>query len=162
MSTLRQAIDAAIAATKANHEEEGGVIIHHPESGEFEFIHLTNANSGTAIAPSLFTAVPTEYFEKVVKKFKDGWRQYASFHTHPAFTPYASGIDRANLFLGFSDNFIYAPRFDSIFHYPVNKEFVIGAPTYMVREGEGFVNKTAQDFDDTHLAKYKFNNRAKA
>lgn len=147
--TLRNALDLAIDLTKGNREEEGGVIIHQADTDEYEFVHLRNANTGTPIAPSLFTADPIEFVTKVAKRFKDGWRMHSSFHTHPAFTPYASAEDRRHLFKGFALNFIYAPRFDAIFRYPVDKEHNTGNPTYVVRTDDTLVEESPQLFQTT-------------
>lgn len=151
MKTLRASLDLAIELTKENREEAGGIILHKPDTDEFEFVFLDNANAGKPIAPSLFTAIPRQYIERVASRFKDGWRQFGSYHTHPAFTPYASEIDRTQLFTGFPTNFIYAPRFDAIFRYSLKSDGSLNIPTWMVREGSTLTEHEELLFRRTYL-----------
>jgi hypothetical protein len=89
-------------------EEHGGVILHNKETDKYLFQYLFNSNSGKSIACGLFTADRYQYTELIIPKFKDNWRQYASFHTHPQFTPQPSSIDLNQLFTGFFHNYIYS------------------------------------------------------
>jgi len=98
-------------------EERGGVILHHPDRDEYVFIALRNSNTGTAIAPVLFTADRDEYAEIIIPLFKLGWKSYASFHTHPQFSPYPSSIDMNDLFPGFYINYIYSGTQDKLIKY---------------------------------------------
>lgn len=107
--------EALLQATKdCSHdiEEEGGIILS--KDNEFVFHKLRNQNTGTPIAPVLWTADRNEYATIVLPKFKDGWRHYASFHTHPQFQPFPSQIDLTQLFPGFPINFIFSKTFDVV------------------------------------------------
>jgi len=100
-----------------DNEEEGGVILFHPEKDEYKFVKLTNSNAGNPIARVLWTADRQEHYDLVIKQFSEGWRQHASFHTHPVFAPFPSQIDTYQLFPGFPLNYIYSPIFSSIASY---------------------------------------------
>lgn len=116
--TLEDALTDAVETCWLNIndlEERGGVIIYRGE--EYQFIPLTNSNTGTPIAPGLFTADRFEYAEKIIPLFKEGWRHYASFHTHPQFPPWPSNIDMNELFPGFPINYIYSGLTDKLFKY---------------------------------------------
>lgn len=154
MQSLKDALDNAIELTKGNFEEEGGIIIHHAESDAYEFVHLPNANAGTPIAPSLFTADRQAVGKLIIARYKDGWRMHSSFHTHPAFTPYASNIDRTQLFTGFPTNFIYAPRFDAIFKYTMPGG-IMSEPTYVLREGDTLSEHPDTLFRERYLNTHK-------
>ena len=87
-------------------EEHGGIILK--QGDKYDFVYLNNANSGTDIANGLFTADRKEHGSKVIVRFKEGWKQYASYHTHPQFLPYPSYIDMTQLFTGFKHNYIFS------------------------------------------------------
>ena len=120
--------EALLEATKAcNHEieEEGGIILHNPAvPDQYEFVKLRNQNTGTEIAPVLWTADRQEYAEKIIPKIMNGMRHYASFHTHPRFLPIPSRIDLNELFPGFSINYIYSQVALAITEWNTNSEFV--------------------------------------
>lgn len=120
------------AAKECNNpvEEEGGVILHLPAiahnkfsspEDEYVFLKITNANAGTPVAPVLWTADRGEYAVKVIPRFASGWKQVASFHTHPSFLPFPSSIDTNQLFPGFPVNYIYSPLYKSIAAYNYHK-----------------------------------------
>lgn len=101
----------AQAAKECNHplEEEGGIILKHKETGNYDFVKLRNSNTGTDIAPCLWTADRYEYADKIIPRvWNRAWEHYASFHTHPRFVAVPSGIDLGTLFPGFPVNFIYS------------------------------------------------------
>lgn len=107
--TLEQVLGHAVKECKDAKEEEGGVIIRHSDD-HYQFIKLRNQNTGTEIAPVLWTADRNEYAQKVMPLFFKGWRQFASFHTHPQFLPFPSNIDLTQLFPGFSIDYIYSQK----------------------------------------------------
>jgi proteasome lid subunit RPN8/RPN11 len=110
-SSIEKVLTNAVQACVERTEEEGGVIMKRPKNGrtEFAYYRLRNSNTGTDIAPSLWTADRNEYAQKIIPLFKEGWTQWASFHTHPQFLPFPSGIDIHTLFPGFAVNVIYSP-----------------------------------------------------
>ena len=129
MKDLNEVLLSATQQCNNEHEEEGGIVLSHKEEG-FEFIKLRNQNSGTPIAPSLWTADQYEYAEKILPKFAKGWQHYASFHTHPMFIPFPSHIDLGTLFPGFPINYIYSQIEECMtrWDYREKKEsFVLGA-----------------------------------
>lgn len=89
-------------------EEHGGVILHNKDTDKYLFKYLFNSNGGKPIANALYTADRYQYTEIIIPLFKNNWRQFASFHTHPQFTPQPSSIDLHQLFAGFSHNYIYS------------------------------------------------------
>lgn len=89
-------------------EEEGGVVMHL-DYDKYEFIKIKNVHAGSATAIGLYEADSIEFSEKAISKMKDGWKLYASFHTHPTFPPQPSSLDVSTLFQGFKYNFIYSP-----------------------------------------------------
>lgn len=121
--TLNQTVlTAVMACNNPDLEEEGGIILRNTETGEYQFIKLTNINTGQPLAAVLWTANREEYAKQVIPLFKDGWQHAASFHTHPNFPPFPSGIDLFNLFPGFPLNFIYSPKYDAVVGYAPGKE----------------------------------------
>lgn len=112
INALTEAVKACNSPTK---EEEGGVILFNKD--DYRFVKLSNVNSGETLAAVLWTADRNEYAAQVIPLFKDGWKHYASFHTHPNFPPFPSGIDRFNLFPGFPVNFIYSPLYKMVVEY---------------------------------------------
>ena len=98
-------------------EERGGLVMRFGDEEKYIFVPLRNANTGTPIAPVLFTADRDEYAKIILPMFKRGWRQYASFHTHPQFAPYPSHIDMTRLFKGFLVNYIYSGTQNKLMRY---------------------------------------------
>ena len=122
---LQEALFEATKSCNNAVEEEGGIILHNPSiPDEFEFIKLRNQNTGTEIAPVLWTADRQEYAEKIIPKIMKGMRHYASFHTHPRFLPIPSRIDLNELFPGFPTNYIYSQVALAITEWNTNAEFV--------------------------------------
>lgn len=107
MSNLLDELQKAIA-TCTGVEERGGVILYHPEKDLYEFVEVRNANAGTETAKVLWTGDREEHAKKVIARFREGWRQHGSFHTHPEFPAHPSGIDMSQLFPGFKVNYIYS------------------------------------------------------
>lgn len=112
------------AVTSCGHpaEEEGGIILVNNAAQTFQFVKLRNQNTGTPIAPVLWTADRDEYAKNVIPLFKDGWRHFASFHTHPKFVPFPSTIDINELFPGFSINYIYSQKTQEVTQWDYQKE----------------------------------------
>lgn len=109
---LAEALEDAIAWVTLDDtdEERGGVIVvagEHPKN-RFRFIPLRNYNEGTDTAKVLWTADRMEYGKIVCPMFRKGWRQYASFHSHPRFPAMPSHTDLTKLFPGFGINYIYS------------------------------------------------------
>lgn len=110
---LYAVIQQAMSECPGVNEEEGGVIL--TRNGEYEFIKLRNKHTGTPTAVGLFEVDPKEYGEKVITKFDLGFRNYASFHTHPTgCRALPSTIDLSRLFRGFPDNFIWSPSMEEL------------------------------------------------
>lgn len=114
---ISSALLEAIKQCQSLEEEEGGIILRHPQTDEYEFFKIHNENSGQPIALVLWTADRMDYAKKVIPKFKEGWTHYASVHTHPRFLPFPSNIDTTQLFPGFQLNYIYSPMFKSVALY---------------------------------------------
>lgn len=102
-------------------EEEGGVIMYSATLNSYDFIKLRNQNTGTDIAPVLWTADRDEYAKLVIPLYSKGWKQFASFHTHPQFLPRPSGIDLNVLFPGFPVNYIYSRVVQEITQWNVDQ-----------------------------------------
>ena len=107
-NNITDALFDAVSECTRTIEEEGGLILRNSE-GKFIYHKLRNANTGTQIAPVLWTADRMEYARIIMPQFSKGWKNYASFHTHPQFMPHPSSVDLNQLFLGFPVNFIYSP-----------------------------------------------------
>jgi hypothetical protein len=114
-TTLNNILDEAIGLCTSNDDEQGGVILSkvggegpYGKRIDYQFVHLRNANTGLPLAKSLWTADRNEYAKKVIPLFKDGWRHFASFHTHPKWPAIPSKIDLTELFPGFPINYIYS------------------------------------------------------
>lgn len=110
MGSIEMALDDAVTLcwkTRKDFEEAGGIILFK-EPDEYLFIPVTNSNTGTDEAPVLYSADRNEYAKYVIPMFKWGYKQYASFHTHPQFLPNPSSIDMTVLFPGFPINYIYS------------------------------------------------------
>ena len=88
-------------------EEEGGIII--ARENECEFVKVKNVHTGTMTAGGLYEASRDELSLKVISRVKDGWKFFASFHTHPTFSPSPSQLDFNKLFQSFKHNIIYSP-----------------------------------------------------
>lgn len=89
-------------------EEEGGLILNRGD--EFVFVPVQNIYKGTPTAAGLYETEQSDFTGKVFPLLKEGWKFYASFHTHPSFSPNPSELDLNVLFQGFKHNYIYAPR----------------------------------------------------
>ena len=98
-----------VAAENCTHtvEEEGGIILE--KDGEYCFVKVKNIHEGTDIAAGLYETDQIELKENVFSKVADGWKFYASFHTHPRYTPTPSSLDLQKLFQGFKYNVIFSP-----------------------------------------------------
>jgi proteasome lid subunit RPN8/RPN11 len=105
------------ASVECSHpsEEEGGVIL--AKAGEYRFIKIKNTHRNTATAISLYEADRVELGKCMFDMLKNGWEIFSSFHTHPQFPPYPSGVDLNVLFQGFKHNVIYAPLYQEAFSY---------------------------------------------
>lgn len=121
-------------------EEEGGIIIHNPSvEDSYEFIKLTNQNTGKALAPVLWTADQQEYADKILPRVMKGERHFASFHTHPRFLAIPSTIDLSQLFPGFSINMIYSQTTNRISVWETDKEFHTTFSTVYEGTSDGLV-----------------------
>lgn len=103
-------IAAMLDASKrcAHHiEEEGGIILNKDE--EYTFVKVKNIYEGTDVAAGLYETDQSELSSLVLTKVGEGWKFYASFHTHPQFSPAPSSLDLGKLFQGFKYNVIYSP-----------------------------------------------------
>ena len=92
------------------YEEEGGVILEN--AGKYAFVKVKNKHENTQEAIALYETDLSELQEKVFLKLSEGWKMFASFHTHPSFSPTPSQLDLAKLFQGFKYNVIYAKNVD--------------------------------------------------
>jgi proteasome lid subunit RPN8/RPN11 len=89
-------------------EEEGGIIL--ARDGEYLFAKVKNIHTGTGQAAGLYETDQDELREKVLNRVAEGWKMYASFHTHPSFSPSPSALDLSKLFQGFKYNIISSPK----------------------------------------------------
>jgi hypothetical protein len=89
-------------------EEQGGLILSRDES--FLFVPIRNIHIGTITAVGLYETDKLELKTKVFTRMSEGWRMFASFHTHPMFSATPSVTDMTYLFQGFESNYIYAPK----------------------------------------------------
>ena len=109
---LVNSLGAAVRECGNSNEEEGGIILvkQNPSNGgrSFKFVKVLNKMVGTPAARGLYVADPGEFGEKAFPLLTQGWRQYASFHTHPTFSPTPSSLDEDKLFRGFKYNFIFS------------------------------------------------------
>ena len=113
-----EALKLACETSKKNMvEETGGIILHRAKDDDYQWVPLHNLHSGTSTARVLFAPTPEEYAEKVAMRFEDGYRTFASFHTHPTFSSSPSSIDTGTLFPNFEANFIYSLRDDELVKY---------------------------------------------
>lgn len=138
------ALEAAVNECSETIEEEGGVIL--VKGDDYCYYKLRNQNTGTSIAPVLWTADRDEYAKNVIPAYAKGWRHYASFHTHPQFLPLPSGIDYDVLFPGFPVNYIYSPVTQEITQWNVGedlKSFKHAATYKMVAKRALKVNETS-------------------
>lgn len=119
--TLKASLLKALETCAVDHEEHGGIILF--KNPEYEFVKLTNLNTGTEVATALWTADRDEYCKLIIPKItKEGWKQYASFHIHPAFSANPSIIDLTQLFLGFPINYIYSKRDKQLMEYRYSQD----------------------------------------
>lgn len=97
------------AADECRHlrEEEGGIILNNAD--DYTFVKIKNIYEGSHTAYGLYETDLQELSSKVFSKLTEGWRMYASFHTHPTFAPTPSNTDITKLFEGFKTNYIYSP-----------------------------------------------------
>jgi proteasome lid subunit RPN8/RPN11 len=100
------------AAKKCSHpvEEEGGVILQ--ANDDYLFIKVKNIYEGTNTAAGLYQTDQIALKNDVLPRLNEGWKFYASFHTHPQFSATPSSLDFAKLFEGFKYNVIYSQRTD--------------------------------------------------
>jgi len=89
-------------------EEEGGLVLIRKD--EYKFVPVENIYKGTPTAVGLYETEQSDFTDKVFPLLKECWKFYASFHTHPSFSPTPSNLDLTVLFQGFKHNYIYAPR----------------------------------------------------
>jgi proteasome lid subunit RPN8/RPN11 len=87
-------------------EEQGGIILE--KNGEYVFTYVKNKHRGSDMAPQLYETDLEDFKENVAPKVADGWKFFASFHTHPSFSPTPSRLDLEKLFTGFKYNVIFA------------------------------------------------------
>jgi len=124
--SITEALRVARVECLGRHEEEGGIILRNGEV--FRFIKLTNRHTGTPTAVGFFEVDPQEYAEKILPLFNEGWKNYASFHTHPTgCRARPSMVDLTRLFNGFPDNYIWSPSFKELnqFSYGGEKDQTI-------------------------------------
>lgn len=108
MKGLTLSLDLAKSSCKFDgDEEEGGIILMKDDV--FEFIKITNTNTGTPTALVLYSLDRDEFGEKVLSKLLNGWNIYASFHSHPGVSTSPSLIDLQYLFSSFPRHYIYSP-----------------------------------------------------
>lgn len=107
----RQLIAAILAAGEqctSNVEEEGGIILY--KDADYVFARVKNIHEGTTTAAGLYETDLEELKAHVLSRVAEGWKFYASFHTHPSFSPTPSSLDLTKLFQGFKYNVIYSPK----------------------------------------------------
>ena len=121
-TTLAEAELAAREQCGYTGEEQGGFIIQAEDS--FEFVKVSNMNTGDPIAPVLYTADPNEFGALVhARRFETpSWRLYASFHTHPGCSTTPSSTDLRKLFCNFQRHYIYAPLGKRMTLYTLHQE----------------------------------------
>jgi proteasome lid subunit RPN8/RPN11 len=95
-------------------EEQGGIILS--KNNEYCFVKVKNIHEGTATAAGLYETDQTELRENVLTRVGDGWKFYASFHTHPQWSSCPSSLDLEKLFQGFRYNIIFAPTTNMFSH----------------------------------------------
>ena len=89
-------------------EEHGGWIVQKDD--EFKFFFLRNDNAGTPQANVLFLANQQDVGKgPLTAMAKEGWKNYATFHTHPQFSVTPSSLDWNQMFQCCPYNFIYSP-----------------------------------------------------
>ena len=162
MTNLEKVLKQAVIECSSEYEEEGGIIMYLAKDDAYKYIKLSNTNTNTPIAPVLWTADRDEYAKQVIPLFKEGWRQFASFHTHPQFIPYPSSIDLRDLFPGFSTNFIFSQSTQEITRWDyehLGKSFVLG-DSYHLNDGElelmpveDYIQELNDMLDNDELAK---------
>lgn len=146
MESLINQLTNAIQECQNLKEEEGGIILR--KENEFSFVKITNNLSGLPIAQGLWEAERNEFAQKVLSKYKLGWRVYASLHTHPIFLPIPSALDLSELFRGFPINFIYSKKYKKITEWSVhpvegkNYERVDLDGVYLVNDDYTQITKT--------------------
>jgi proteasome lid subunit RPN8/RPN11 len=91
--------------------EEGGIIFE--KDGVFKFQKIENIHDGTPRGISLYEVHTPSYGKLVSEQVMDGWKLFASFHTHPSFSAQPSMIDLDFLFKGYKYNVIYSNLTDS-------------------------------------------------
>jgi proteasome lid subunit RPN8/RPN11 len=110
-------------------EEEGGIILE--KDGEYAFVKVKNKHSGDSIAEGLYETDLEDLQKNVFPMVENGWKFYASFHTHPSFSPTPSKLDLEKLFTGFKYNVIFASQ-QKVFSYsewlPDDRMFIYYIP----------------------------------
>jgi hypothetical protein len=106
---LSRVITGAAMECRRNTEEEGGIVLTR-KGQDFIFVKVKNLHEGEPTAYGLYVADPEEFGQKVIPMIGAGWEMYASFHTHPQFSPLPSQLDYDKLFQGFKYNYIFSNR----------------------------------------------------
>jgi len=75
---------------------------------DFIWVPLHNQHTGTPTAHGLFEATQEEFTKKAIPLLRDGWKRYATFHTHPSFSYHPSHTDLTELFKSYHINYIYS------------------------------------------------------
>jgi proteasome lid subunit RPN8/RPN11 len=107
-NNLKAVLLDAVEICKHPVEEEGGIILQR--NNDYMFVYVLNIFRNTPTAAGLYETEQDMLATDVFPKLAEGWRFYASFHTHPSFSPTPSNLDLTALFQGFKHNFIYAPK----------------------------------------------------
>lgn len=116
VGSLGEILHQAIFECPGEHEEEGGFIVVN--NGKYEFIKIRNQHTGEPCAVGFYEADQHEYGEKVVGKLLSGYKNFASFHTHPTgCRAFPSSIDLTRLFNGAKTNFIWSPSLNELNQY---------------------------------------------
>ena len=144
--------EALLEATKAcNHEieEEGGIILHNPAvPDQYEFVKLRNQNTGTEIAPVLWTADRQEYAEKIISELKlaDFFESNEITSTKFAFEYLCEKLTIKFINEGLNEetNLFSEDEFDSYL-----KEIYVGSLLEQLRE-KGYITSIEVD-DDEHF-----------
>jgi proteasome lid subunit RPN8/RPN11 len=103
---LAGAIVDGVNECRHKFEERGGVIME--KFGDYTFVFLSNVHEDSPIAYGLYEASRDEFGSRVIPLMQQGWKLFASFHTHPKFTAHPSSLDLSKLFQGFKYNVIYS------------------------------------------------------
>ena len=105
-TNFAKVILSAAEACGSSDEEKGGLTLER--DGKFTFVGLRNEHEGTDTAIGLYVADREELGLKLTSYIGEGWRMFASFHTHPSFSATPSQLDLTVLFKGFKHNVIFS------------------------------------------------------